>query len=308
MLSILIPVYNYNITRLVYDLHQQAEDAYVDFEILVMEDGSTQFLEKNSVVADLPFCHYTVLTENIGRSAIRNRLADEAKYGHLLFLDCDGDVISPHFVEKYLSFCRENSVVIGGTAYDPENNNPDFSLRLKYGRIREAAPAIKREKKDSELHFSAFNFLIPKKIFNQVRFEEEIKGYGHEDTLFGHKIAQLGSTVHHIDNPLLHKGLDNNLTFIRKTEESVKNLYLLHQTGKYPFLENHSKLLRIFNQVQKLKLTHLLAVVFSAIKPTLNSNLTSSIPSLRLFDIYKLLYLCHIATQKRHPLSANLTD
>ena len=44
MLSILIPTYNYNITRLVVDLHQQALDTYVDFEIIVIEDGSTLFV------------------------------------------------------------------------------------------------------------------------------------------------------------------------------------------------------------------------------------------------------------------------
>ena len=87
MLSILIPTYNYDVTRLVTELHRQALNTYVDFEILVMEDGSTQFLEENKAISNLQFCHYTALSHNIGRSAIRNRLADEARYGHLLFIE-----------------------------------------------------------------------------------------------------------------------------------------------------------------------------------------------------------------------------
>ena len=298
MLSILIPVYNYDITRLVNELHRQALNTYANFEILVMEDGSTRFLEENKAVADLKFCHYTILTKNIGRSAIRNRLADEAKYDHLLFLDCDGEVIMPHFVEKYLSFCKENTVVIGGTAYDPENKNQNFSLRLKYGRLREAKSALEREKEGLYSHFSAFNFLISRRIFNQIRFDENIEGYGHEDTLFGHKIAELNCNLHHKDNPMLNKSLDENSIFIRKTEESTRNLYLLYKTGKYPFLEKQSKLLFTFNQFKRKNFTHVLAALFTVAKPLLISNLTSPIPSLRLYDLYKLLYFAKVSRSK----------
>ena len=298
MLSILIPTYNYNITHLVTELHRQAMNTYVDFEILVMEDGSTLFLEENKAVADLAFCNYTVLTGNIGRSAIRNRLADEARYEHLVFLDCDGEIIMPHFIEKYVSFCKENTVVVGGTAYDPENRDPRYSLRLKYGRLREAKSAMEREKEGIYSHFSAFNFLISKKIFNQIRFDESIQGYGHEDTLFGHRIAELKCNVHHIDNPLLHSGLDDNESFIRKTEESTRNLYLLYKTGNYPILENQSKLLFTFNRFKRKNFTHALAAAFTTLRPVLMSNLTSSNPSLRFYDLYKLLFLAKISRSK----------
>lgn len=298
MLSILIPVYNYNITELVNELHRQAMNTYADFEILVMEDGSTQYLDENKAVADLPFCNYTILTRNTGRSAIRNRLADEARYNHLLFLDCDSEVIMPHFIEKYLSFCKENTVVVGGTAYDPNNKNPNLSLRLKYGRMREAKPAQEREKEGFYSHFSAFNFLISKDIFNQIRFDDKIEGYGHEDTLFGHKIAELKCPVHHIDNPLLHKGLDDNHTFIRKTEESTRNLYMLYKTGNYPFLENQSRLLFTFVRFKKKNFTRVLASLFTVLKPFLTRNLISSAPSLRLYDLYKLLFLAKISLSK----------
>ena len=53
MISILIPTYNHNITRLVTDLHQQALETYVDFEIIVVEDGSTLFIEENKTTLDI---------------------------------------------------------------------------------------------------------------------------------------------------------------------------------------------------------------------------------------------------------------
>jgi len=298
MLSILIPTYNYNITRLVADLHQQAVDTYVDFEIIVMEDGSTLHIEENSQVSDFEFCRYIALRENTGRSTVRNKLADEAKYEHLLFLDCDAEVCSKHFVEKYVAFCKEECVVIGGTAYNPTENDPCYSLRLAYGRQREARSAIERSKANIYHNFATFNFLISKSLFNKVRFDESILGYGHEDTLFGHQLHELGYRFIHIENPIIHNGLDDNETFIRKTEEGTRNLLLLYNTERYPFLVDESKLLNSFVRIYKTGLTRLLAIVFKILSPYLYKNLCSPTPSLQLYDLYKLLFICKTSFDK----------
>lgn len=298
MLSILIPTYNYNITRLVNDLHSQAQASYADVEIIIMEDGSTLFLNENKTVETLELCRYVVLKENIGRSAIRNKLADTAKYSHLLFIDCDAEVNNPHFIQRYLAFCKDDCVVIGGTAYDEKEDNPDFSLRLKYGREREAKMAQERVLGSHLSHFSTFNFLISKNIFNQIRFDETLKGYGHEDTLFGHGIAELDCDVHHIDNPLIHKGLDDNITFISKTENGTKNLYLMYKSGKNPFLSNQSKLLKSFIKLEKSGLNKLFASLYPLTKKYLYRKMCAENPSLRAFDLCKLLYLCKISSEK----------
>ena len=292
MLSILIPAYNYNITRLVTDLHQQAKDTYVDFEIIVMEDGSTLYVEENKSINDFKFCSHIVLKDNIGRSAIRNKLADEARYDHLLFMDCDAEVCSPHYVEKYMSFCKEECVVIGGTAYNENENDPRYSLRLAYGRQREARSALERSNEHTYHNFATFNFLISKSLFQKVRFDESIRGYGHEDTLFGHQLHEYGIRFLQIDNPLIHKGLDDNETFLSKTEEGTRNLYLLYKTERYPYLIDESKLLNAFVTIYKTGLTRIFAFAFRLLKPYLHSKLCKSSPSLRLYDIYKLLFLC----------------
>jgi len=301
-LSILIPTYNYNITQLIADLHQQAMDASIDFEIIVMEDGSKLYVQENEKVNDFEFCSHVVLTGNIGRSAIRNRLADTARYDHLLFMDCDAEVCSTNFIEKYITFCNEECVVIGGTAYDPNENDPKYSLRLKYGREREAKVLEQSIKNKHRVgvtaNFATFNFLISKSIFNKVRFDESIRGYGHEDTLFGHQLHELGCEFLHIDNPLIHKGLDDNKTFIRKTEEGTRNLYLLYKTGRYPFLKDESKLLNAYIRIDKLRLTRLFAIKFTMIKSILQKQLYSSSPSLFFYDLYKILFLCKISLKK----------
>ncbi|MDP4239840.1 MAG: glycosyltransferase family 2 protein [Bacteroidota bacterium] len=298
MISILIPTYNYSITRLVTDLYQQALDTYVDFEIIVMEDGSTLFVEENNSVNDFEFCRHIVLKDNSGRSSVRNKLADEAKYDHLLFLDCDAEVCSSNFVAKYVAFCKEECIVIGGTAYDPDEKDPRYSLRLAYGRQREASSAIDRSKEHAYHNFATFNFLISKSLFDKVRFDESIRGYGHEDTLFGHQLHELGYQFIHIENPIIHKGLDDNATFLRKTEEGVLNLFLLYKTQRYPFLIHESKLLNSFVRVYKTGMTQLFSTVFIVVKPFLQYKLSSPSPSLRLYDIYKLLLLCEASASK----------
>ena len=294
MLSILIPTYNQDITRLVAELHRQAMEQYVEFEMLVMEDGSTTALELNQTINELDQCKHIILKENIGRSAVRNKLADEAKYEHLLFMDCDAEVCSPYYVEKYLTFCKEECVVIGGTAYDPNENNRNFSLRLTYGRKREARTAIERGKNN----FATFNFLISKSIFNQVRFDETIRGYGHEDMLFGHQLQQLGYKFIQIENPLIHKGLDDNNAFIRKTEEGTRNLFLLYQTGRYPYLAEESKLLATYLRIKKLGLTRLFSLKFFLTKRFMQKFLRCKNPSLLLYDFYKILFMCNTSLTK----------
>ncbi|MFZ4725658.1 MAG: glycosyltransferase family 2 protein [Paludibacter sp.] len=298
MLSILIPTYNHDISKLVNDLYLQAKDSYIDFEIIVMEDGSSLYVAENKKIKQLDYCRHIELNKNIGRSAIRNKLADEAKYNHLLFIDCDAEVCSAHFVEKYISFCKEECVVIGGTAYDQNEQNSAFSLRLKYGRIREARSAVQRSKHNTYHNFATFNFMISKSLFNKVRFDETIRGYGHEDTLFGHQLHELGCDFLHIENPLIHRGLDNNETFIQKTEEGTRNLYLLYQTGHYPFLIDESKLLHTFVKIRSWKLNTLFALKFIFTKKILRWFLKRKSPSLLLYDLYKILFLCKLSIEK----------
>ena len=91
MLSILIPIYNYDVTQLVTQLHQQATATHQPFEIITIEDGSVKHIAENDLLRDLPNVTHIVREKNIGRSAIRNQLADMAQYDYLLFIDCDAN-------------------------------------------------------------------------------------------------------------------------------------------------------------------------------------------------------------------------
>lgn len=302
MLSILIPTYNYDVTKLVSNLHQQAIGLEIEFEIIVMEDGSERYTSENQMINALSGCRSIILNNNIGRSAIRNKMAEVAQYPYLLFIDCDAEVSHKDFLQRYISCCTGEVVLIGGTAYDPELKDPRFSLRLKYGRERESNLHYLVNHHSNE-NFATFNFLISRSIFNTVRFDETISGYGHEDTLFGHHLHEAGYVFQRIDNPLIHRGIDDNKVFLMKTSESVKNLYRLFISGKYPFLVNESKLLHYFQLIVKYHLTGLFAVKFLIIKGLLQKNLLGKHPSLRIYDVFKLMLLC-----KYHVNADKMTD
>lgn len=288
MLSILIPVYNYNVVDLVNSLHEQAVESLVDFEIIVMEDGSVSFTDINKSIGNLNNCRHIQLPKNIGRSAIRNKLADEAKYDHLLFLDCDAGISNKYFIQKYLAFCHENCVVAGGRIYQ-EKIEPQFSLLSKYGRMRERNELhnIKKYK-----NFTSPNFLISKPVFNSIRFDESIKGYGHEDTVFGIMLKEKNIEVKYIDNPVVHIGIEDNVTFIAKTEKGINNLYTLYSSGKYSSLASESKILSFYLKLKKYRLTFAVRGMHTAFKGLIRKNLVSKDPSLFLYDVYKLGVLC----------------
>ena len=295
MYSVLIPTYNYDVTLLVQELHRQALELMADFEIIVLDDGSGKYTEENSRLSNLSNCSYIALEKNVGRAAARNRLAGEARFPYLIFIDCDAAVQHDDYLRRYANFFKdEDVVVIGGTAYDESVKNPRFSLRLTYGRKREAN-SLYHHHNSSFDNFSTFNFLISKSVFLNVSFDESIKGYGHEDTLFGHALHEAGYAFFRIDNSLIHIGLDDNRTFLRKTEESVANLYRLYKSGKYPFLETESRLLSAYTNIKGKNMNRLLAFAGYLLQPFMKWQLCSSRPSLRIFDFYKLTFLCRFA-------------
>lgn len=292
MLSVLIPAYNYDITPLVNSLHRQAEELGIRYEIIVMEDGSKRFVDKNREITAKSFCKHLILEENIGRSAIRNKLADEAQYSFLLFLDCDVLPYASDFLSKYLVFAKEPSVVIGGRVYDMENQDSQYSLIRKYGIAKERNTPDNVRKKHLNPVFTSPNFCIRKSIFQSIRFDESIVGYGHEDTVFGVMLTERNIKFVFIDNPVVHIGLDSNVEFIRKTDASVLNLYKLYASGVYPSIADNSKLLKYFCFVKNNHLVPLLAVQYKLLKTLLLKTLTCKNPSLFLYDVYKLLLLC----------------
>lgn len=292
MLSILIPTYNYNVLPLVEQLHVLCTQSGINFEIRVLDDATPNPKDSLALINSLPHCSYRILPQNIGRSAIRNLLAKEAQYENLLFLDADTKVCKSNFIELYLNEIANNSVAVnGGILYQHTQPHPDFILRWKYGQIREALSANQRNKHPYRA-FLSLNFLIKKSAFEKVKFDESLPNLRHEDTVFSYQLQQNHIRVKHIENPVWHLGLDSFEKAIVKENESLQALKLLIENEVLP--KDYIKLGRAYCWLKKMKLAKFVGNLALKYEPQILKNLSSETPSLRIFDFYRLGYLCRL--------------
>jgi hypothetical protein len=290
MISVLIPIFNFSVVEFVRDLHQQASQAGVDFEIRCYDDGSAEaYRQGNQCIREWEQVVYQELPENIGRSRIRNRLARDAAYHYLLFADCDARTTHSTYIQHYVDVIRQwgssQLVVYGGHEY-PEHPPSRYNalMHWTYGRTKDQLPAESR-KKNPYVSFKTINFLIARSLFLNTLLDEQLQGYGHEDTLMALRLRQRQVPIHHIDNPLCHLGLVDNHTFLEKTQESVRNVAYLIRKG---YLKREIKLSRTYFWLKWLGLRRLGLRLFERYQARLNEKLLFERPSLRLLDIYKL--------------------
>jgi hypothetical protein len=179
--------------------------------------------------------------------------------------------------------------------YEKELKDASFSLRWKYGHHRESCSAAQREKYPNT-GFRTNNFLIDRNIFNDITFNEEITEYGHEDTLFGTDLKAIGIVVRHIDNPLIHLGLEDNRTFLKKTEISLTNLNWIEQHLKEKNIpsEHYFRIIRTRNILKKIHLYKFTVFFFKIFRSVLRKNLCGKHPNLLLFDFYRLGFFCYL--------------
>jgi glycosyltransferase involved in cell wall biosynthesis len=294
-ISLLIPVYNYDIVALVHSMKSAIDRVPEFLEILIGDDGSSREYKEKYHSLEGEGVRVISSDKNIGRAAIRNRLALEARGDYLLFIDAD--VMLPGTAEayilKWLPMMSVSRVLCGGTLYhDSPPEDPDKLLRWSYGKRREQRKAAERNKHPNA-GFSTFNVLIDRTVFDKIRFNEELKQYGHEDTLMGYQLMKAGIEILHIDNALMHEGLESNKDFLSKTKLGIENLSILYDTvtDKKSFAET-VKMLKVYNRLKFFRLTRILAKIFILYRDRMEIRLDSSKISIRLFNFYKICMFC----------------
>lgn len=289
LLSILIPLYNYNSSLLIEELCGQAAALGIKWQLIAIEDGSREFVKENREACEKYGATHRALECNVGRSAIRNMLADESEGEWLLFMDCDMMVEKKDFLKTYVDRiyeCGGKSVVSGGRLYWSRERYPqECTLHWTVGSNRE--PVAKR----SEWTLLSCNFVVRRDVFMNIRFNEGIVGYGHEDTLFGLVHKRNGGTFECIDNGAVHLGLCSDEVFLKKAEESVANLVLLAKNELTREERQGVKLLRLADKLEGLHLICFVKLLSKVLMPLLRCNLLCGKPSLMMFDMYKVCVL-----------------
>jgi len=285
MISVCVTVYKFPVQELIDGLISQAEALNIEYEILIGDDSpqKTQLKPAKNVL-------YFHNSPALKRSANRNFLASKAKYKYLLFIDGDAKIENGSFLKNYLNEIKTNAkIVCGGTLYSEKCPSKDKKLHWKYGKFVESKPAVLRSKTPYS-SFTSFNFLIEKEIFLNIKFNEKLTEYGHEDTIFGFELERQGVEVNHIDNQLIHSGVETNDVFVRKSLKAVENLIFISNNID----SNIRQKVRLFAFYEKIKHN---AFLFFVLKFTnllfynTVKKMTVNLSNLRLFALLKLLHL-----------------
>ena len=287
MISVLIPIYNYEVIDLAKDLLVSCYKSNVSFEIIFVDDGSNvQYLRQNDPLNHMEGVQYIVLPKNIGRSAIRNFLTRTSKFDFLLFLDCDGKSLDEDFILNYLPYLLKDTVVSGGRIY-PKLKVADCELHWTYGTYKESKSALDRNKVPY-VNFHSNNFLVPRNIMLQFPFDESIVTYGFEDTLWANQLSKHNIKMLHIDNPIIHQGLEKNSVFLSKTKWAIENLVELNVKG----IVLDTGIEKLYGILKKWGCHQFVGSILNNMQIQISKQLCSSHPRLFLFQLYKLgLYI-----------------
>lgn len=284
MLSILLPSYNNKCYTLVECLQQQA--AAIEgllYEIIVADDGSKDQVSviSNLRINELPHCRYIRRQENVGRAAIRNFLAREAKGERLLFLDSDVAIVRNDFLCKYLA--TEAEVVDGGV--EVPAMQADYCLRYLYEKKSEPRHTSAKRTERPYQSFRTSNFMVHRSLFDRCSFDENFRNYGYEDVLFGKQLQKLGIPILHIDNPVGLDVLESNEVYVQKMEQAMQTLYQFREE-----LQGYSPLLDAVGRLQRWHMLWAVRLWHWCLGGWERRNLCSQSPSLRLLNLYKLGY------------------
>ncbi len=290
MISVLIPVYNYNVAALVSHIHTQLQLCNVPFEIICLDDASSsEVINENDSISSLDFTSYLKSKENLGRTNARQYLSEKANYEWLLFLDADVMPKTELFISNYLKFIHSDyEAVYGGFAYHEKTPDSNYMLRWKYGKTHEQISAKNRNNRPYKVIISA-NFIIKKPVFKDINSQIEQKGYGF-DNFFAALLKARKIKVFHIDNEVYHLGIETSKVYLSKKEKAAETLLSLHNANK---IRNHQNdLLHLFIKLKRFRLHSIFSMVYKLFKKPLQHNLLSGNPSMKLLQLYRISYMC----------------
>lgn len=292
MLSILIPIYNYNVLPLVKQLNKQCTLSGIIFEILCQDDASNSvFNIDNEQINNLANCSFVALEKNIAHRANRNLLAQKAKYENLLFLDGDSNVISPNYINNYCNYLGKYDAIYGGRVHPKTCPSKNQKLRWLYGIKVEDKKAIDRRKNMyASLLFN--NTIITKSMFKRTGFDTEMTFYGHDDTQLSYKLKNLKASVLHIENAIEHADIDSNEQFYIKMKESVRNVKTMHDTKQIDY--NYIKILKLYHFLKSTFLYVPIGVLYTIFSGVLKKKLIGNSPSILVFNFFRIGYLCSL--------------
>lgn len=289
-LSICIPVYNFDVRELVFDLKKEIDNQNIDAEIILIDDASEEVFKQINKELQNIVHSFIFLEKNIGRSRIRNLFLQHTAGEYLLFLDCDGKITGENFLKNYTQFIQKNpdtQVIYGGRGVLGSASDQDHYLRWKFAVERENLSVGLRKEKPY-LSFQTNNFVIRKEALERIGFNPEFQKYGYEDLLFAMDLKAENIKICHIDNPVLNNDLESNIIYLGKVEESVESLSHMLKDDILSSKLSEVKLVRLYSKLKNTPFKAIVSLLFNMGEGSIKKKLSQGNVNLRYLDIYKL--------------------
>jgi glycosyltransferase involved in cell wall biosynthesis len=236
LFSIIIPTYN-RAERIAEAIKSVLNQTFGDFELIIVDDGSTDNTEEITKSILDPRIHY-FKKNNEERAIARNYGIHRAKGDYITFLDSD-DQLFPHFLDEAQKVIEQN-------------NRPEW-FHLAYEIVDEKGKVLRKENgRNREInrslikgnHLSCIGVFVRKDILEKYQFNEDQDIIGSEDYLLWLKLASLYPL--HYSNTISacmiqHDGRSvinfNKQQLIRRIEKSI--YYATNDPSISNFLKGH---------------------------------------------------------------------
>jgi glycosyltransferase involved in cell wall biosynthesis len=268
-LSVVIPTYNSGtlLPGTLQALFTQEFDR-TRFEIIVVDDGSTDGSEDLVRGLDAPVVVRYERRANRGRGAARNAGARLARSPTLLFIDADVRP-APGFLAAHARHHdgRRRAGVQGRTLQDPA------SLTTVFMRATNLLPdlTVRRRESLSPLHVITRNFSVAASAFWDVGgFDEGFTGYGWEDIELALRLRAAGVPLRYAPDALAYHSheqrLEDLLPKLRQAGEGAVYFWQKHGRPRWLglFLEIHPAVLPLKWLVYR---TRLITPAIEALRP-----------------------------------------
>lgn len=284
-ISVCIPIYNFDVRELVYELKKEINDNSIDAEIILIDDASNEnFIQINNELQN-EVEQFILLEKNSGRSRIRNLFLKYIKGDYLLFLDCDVKIDNENFLTNYLREIEGNrgvEVIYGNFKIDLAYSK---TLRNRYSVEKEI---FSIERSSDFALLKTVNFIIKRDVFEKFPFNEDLINYGYEDFVFA-KTLEFGNVKFSaIQNPVIHFDDTSNEVFLNKTETAINSLYQLYESSENDLFIKDIKVYRVAKKIIKVGLQNVFLNFYSLIEKRIKKNLISENPNLKYLDLFKL--------------------
>lgn len=183
-----------------------------DFEVIVVDDGSTdgtdKVIERYKTRASFPIKHLWQENRGFRKARILNEGIKASRYDYVVF--SDGDCIpKADFISAHVSNSGENYILGGGHVRLPKDYSdaltpgavsngafeeyltPDVMAGLRWKQRKNIFYMLVGKKRRPK--FLGLNFSVPKKALYEVNgFDENYEGWGQEDSDLRERLKRLG--------------------------------------------------------------------------------------------------------------------